>query len=78
VDIPDVDLHETPCCESLVVTCGQTDLTGGNDVDSSHFFCRFFFLFTNVEMLLVKWSGRMWTGLIWLVIGFSYRLLQIR
>ena len=72
-----MDLYENPSCESLVVPCGQTDFTGGSDVIVVAFFLRFFF-FTNVEMPLVKWSERMWTGLIWLMIGFSCRLLQTR
>jgi len=77
VDIPELDLRENPSCECLVVNCGQTDLTGGSDVYSSRFFCRSF-SFTNSEMFLVKCSGRMWTALIWLVTGFSCRLLQTR
>jgi hypothetical protein len=75
VDNPDVDLHENPSCESLVVPCGLADLTDASDVIVVAFF-HIFFYFTNAEILLVKWSGRMWTGLIWLVIGFSCRLLQ--
>jgi len=42
VDTPYADLHENPSCESLVVPCGQMDLTGGSDVDSSSFFADFY------------------------------------
>jgi hypothetical protein len=43
VDIPDVDLHKNPSRESLVVPCGQTNLTGRRDEGSSHFFLQIFF-----------------------------------
>jgi hypothetical protein len=68
VEFPDLDIHEILSRRSLVVPGGQTD--GLAEVTKIIVaFCGFFL--TNAEMRLVKW-----TGLMWLTLGISWRLLQ--